>query len=117
MAGNAGVLNRVHTHFADRLKYSMTVGLSHHDATPQAPPTSGPEPVLFFAPSQVEKRVKDWGVARYQNELSEALHTFVETSRSWLNISRSTGPQAAAATWAQVRSGKVPPDVGRIVTL
>ena len=62
MAGNPAALGAVHAHFADGLAYSMTVGRSHHDAAPAADAELvGPEPQLFFAPSEVGGRLEEWG--------------------------------------------------------
>jgi hypothetical protein len=117
MAGNGPVLARLHAHFGGRLRYSMTVGLSHHDATRDTPPASGPTPELFFAPTQVSKRREDWGPDGFRERVAAALRDFVEGSRRWLRVKRSHGPTAARETWDAVRGGRVPPDEGRIVSL
>jgi len=117
MSGNGQVLERVHTHFGDQLKHSMAIGRSHHDAPPRAEGLPGPRPAFFFAPKQVKKRVQDWGPLGYQERIAAALHQFVGASHAWLKVTRSSGPDAAAATWRAVHGGKVAPDVGHVVSM
>lgn len=117
MAGNASVLERVHSHFGDQLKYSMAIGLSHHDAPRGAPPSVGPTPEMFFAPTQVSKRLQEWGPQVYRARLVSALHEFVDDSTAWLEVKRSSGPEAAQAVWSQTLAGKVAPSAGMIASL
>ncbi len=116
MAGDSSVLAAVHEHLGDRLKYSMIIGKSHHDS-PMAQVSVGPTPELFFAPTEVSRRLEEWGHDEYQRRCSVALEDFVAGSERWLTIERSTGAPAAAASWAEVYGGVVPPSIGRIVSL
>ncbi len=117
MSGNGAVLERIHAHYGDRLRYSMAIGRSHHDAPPPTAVTSGPRPEFFFAPAQVKKRLQVWGPAVYQERAAAALEEFVDASRRWLEVTRSSGPEAAQATWRAVHAGSVPPSVGHVVSL
>jgi hypothetical protein len=117
MAGNGPVLAAVHAHFGDRLKHSMAVGRSHHDAPARAAALAGPKPAFFFAPAQVKKRVQDWGARNYQARVAASLEQFVGWSREWLKVEQSSGAAAAAATWREVHAGHVAPDVGHVVSL
>jgi hypothetical protein len=117
MSGNGDVLARVHEHFGDELKHSMAIGRSHHESPPAAKQMPGPRPAFFFAPTQVKKRVQDWGPRDYQQRIATALHEFVDSSRAWLTVTRVNGPEAAEATWRVVYDGHVPPDVGYIVSV
>jgi len=117
MSGNGEVLERVHRHFGDRLKHSMAIGRSHHDSPPRAEGLPGPRPAFFFAPTQVKKRVQDWGPLGYQERIAAALHRFVDASHAWLKVTRSSGPDAAAAAWRAVHDAKVAPDVGHVVSM
>jgi len=117
MAGSGPVLAAVHAHFGDALKHSMAIGRSHHQAPPRAGALPGPKPAFFFAPTQVRKRVQDWGPRGYQERVAAALGQFVDWSRGWLRVQHSNGAAAAAATWSEVHAGRVAPDVGHIVSL
>jgi len=117
MSGNGDVLARVHAHFGDALKHSMAIGRSHHESPPAAKQMPGPRPTFFFAPNQVKKRVQDWGPRDYQQRIASALHAFVDSSQAWLTVTRVQGPEAAEATWRAMHGGRVPPDVGYIVSI
>ncbi len=117
MSGNGVVLESVHAHFADRLRHSMAIGRSHHEAPPRTERLPGPRPAFFFAPTQVKKRLQDWGPDGYRERIGTALRRFVAGSRDWLAVTRSAGPTAAAETWRVVHGGRVPPNVGHIVSL
>jgi NADPH:quinone reductase-like Zn-dependent oxidoreductase len=116
MSGNSGVVAALHGHLGDAMRYSMAVGMSHHDATPAAV-TAGPKPQMFFAPSEVARRVEEWGRAAYAERTTEALQTFVHGSADWLTVRNDSGPDAAAAAWDDVRSGGVAPSVGVVVSM
>jgi hypothetical protein len=78
---------------------------------------AGPKPVFFFAPTQVRKRVQDWGARGYQERVATALNGFVDWSRTWLRVNPAHGAAAATATWNEVRAGRTAPDVGHVVSL
>ena len=117
MSGNGAVLARVHRHFGNQLQHSMAIGRSHHESPPAAKDLAGPRPAFFFAPTQVKKRVQDWGPRGYQERLATALRGFVAGSHAWLRVTHAAGPEAAAATWRAVHGGRVPPEIGYIVSL
>ena len=73
MAGSGPVLASVHSHFGDQLRHSMAIGRSHHEAPARVPGMPGPKPEFFFAPTQVRKRVQDWGPRGYQERVVKAL--------------------------------------------
>ena len=81
------------------------------------PACPGPKPAFFFAPTQVKKRVQDWGPRGYQERVVAALGGFVDWSRTWLRVQHSHGAAAAQATWSEVHAGRVAADVGHIVSL
>ena len=118
MAGNPDVLAAVHRHLGDRLRYSMMIGKSHHDAapSPSAADLPGPTPVFFFAPTEVERRVAGWGIDDYHHRVIDATRDFVEGSRAWMTIERHTGADGPATAWAAIHGGTVPPSVGVIAS-
>ena len=118
MAGNPTVLGAVHRHLGDRLRYSMMIGKSHHDAVPTGGATDlpGPAPVFFFAPSEVERRVAGWGADEYRRRMVDATRDFVEGSRSWMTIEHHLGADGPASAWAAIHGGAVPPSVGIIAS-
>ena len=117
MAGSGPVLAAVHSHFGDRLQHSMAVGRSHHEAPSRTAALPGPKPAFFFAPTQVKKRVQEWGPRGYQERVAAALRGFIARSPEWLQVRRSNGAAAAAAIWREVHAGRVAPEIGHVVSL
>ncbi len=117
MAGSGPVLASAHAHFGDQLRHSMAIGRSHHEDPARVASMSGPTPEFFFAPTQVKKRVDDWGPRDYQERVATALSTFVAWSSKWLHVQQSRGAEAATAMWSEVHAGRVTPDTGHIISL
>ena len=65
----------------------------------------------------MSRRLEQWGRADYQRRSSDALRDFVRGSERWLSVERSSGPDAAEATYHEVFDGTVPPATGRVVSL
>jgi hypothetical protein len=118
MAGNPNVLARVHQHLGDRVKHSMMIGKSHHDAVPAASAAAmpGAAPQFFFAPTALDRLVAEWGAAEYRRRTSEATHEFVDASRSWMTIDERRGADGPASAWASIYGGEVAPNVGVIAS-
>lgn len=116
MAGSGSVVSAVHERLGDRITYSMGVGKSHHDA-PSAKVTAGPKPQTFFAPTAAGDRVQEWGIDEYQRRIKDALSSFIDDSRRWLEIDERRGPEAASAAWASLFAGTVAPSTGLIVSM
>ncbi|NQY55081.1 MAG: DUF2855 family protein [Ilumatobacteraceae bacterium] len=51
----------------------------------------GPSPELFFAPSQIQRRVADWGQDGYQARLGVAWERLLEAAPSWASIVKRSG--------------------------
>ena len=116
MAGNPEVIAAVHTHFGDSLRYSCSIGATHWDQTRLRVEISGPQPQFFFAPSQLSKRGKDWGRTELNNRIETALAIFIEDSKQWLHIERSSGADAVSEIYSRLVSGKMPPEIGNIAS-
>ena len=96
---------------------SATIGRSHHDTPARVADMAGPQPAFFFAPTQVKKRVQDWGARGYQERVVAALGGFVDWSRTWLRVQHAHGAAAATATWSEVHAGRTAADIGHVVSL
>ena len=118
MAGKPNVLAAVHQQLGDRIKHSMMIGRSHHDAVATAAPAllPGPAPQFFFAPTELDRLVAAWGADEYRRRTAEATHEFIEASRAWMTVDERRGPDGPASAWASIYSGEVTPDVGVIAS-
>ncbi|HUV09464.1 MAG TPA: DUF2855 family protein [Acidimicrobiia bacterium] len=117
MAGDGGVVAEVHRHFAEQLAHSCRVGATHWEEMVMDAALPGPEPVLFFAPDQVERRREDWGPGGVEERVGAALAEFIESARGWLKITEGRGEAAVGAAYLDVLEGRARPDEGIILSL
>ncbi|MFK7863318.1 MAG: DUF2855 family protein [Pseudohongiellaceae bacterium] len=88
MSGNPEVLSSIHHHFTKNLVHSCAVGITHWESRQEQAMDAlpGAKPTMFFAPSQIVKRNKEWGAAQYQARLAEATSAFLEQVDNWVKI-------------------------------
>ncbi|MGA7689412.1 MAG: DUF2855 family protein [Jiangellales bacterium] len=111
VAGNADVRAGVHRAFGDQLRHSATVGLAHWDAAPPTPAAlPGPTPTTFFAPSQIDKRLREWGPGGYQQRLAAAWAELRGVVDGWVRVRTVTGMDAVELAYCSLLDGAVPPD-------
>lgn len=117
-AGNADVIRAIHERFGDHLAYSSVIGGTHWEASERsANPLPGPNRVFFFAPTQVERRVADWGMPELERRLQVEWDRFVPLTEQWLDIEHSTGLESAMAVYADVLAGRADPSVANVIKL
>jgi NADPH:quinone reductase-like Zn-dependent oxidoreductase len=118
MAGGGQVLGDVHRHFADALKQSCLVGATHwEESGPPAGELPGPAPTFFFAPDHMVRRRADWGGDGFDTRLNDAMHAFVASTATWLEIDERTGADALAPAWLEVLEGRAAPASGIVLAL
>ncbi len=117
MAGNVDVITRVHNHFGNQMKYSCRVGATHWDAGGALGALPGATPTFFFAPSQMKKRSNEWGREVFETAVATALADFIDHSRAWMVIERSSGLEALEAVYRATLEGETSPEKGQIVSL
>ena len=122
-AGDAVLQQRLHKQLSPGLKYSCMVGASHWTVqtgsalggnTDELP---GPAPEMFFAPSQAEKRVSEWGVEVFQSRLGESWSAFIGFVDSWLSVEVHLGQQETERVYQNVLAGRSDPRAGYILSL
>ncbi len=118
IAGNRDVQVASHRHFGDRLAYSMIVGGTHWDHTPEVDAALvGPAPAFFFAPTQWTKRTTDWGQEELDRRVGSAWRRFVEWTDGWLELQRSNGVGEVEATYHELLDGRSDPRAGHVCSL
>lgn len=117
MAGDGGVLRNVHEHFGEQLRYSCSIGATHWQAPHDGAALPGPKPQFFFAPSQIQKRVAEWGPAGFQERLGAAWAGFREFADGWLQVQRRYGPEAVARVFNDTLEGRTLPAHGHVLSL
>ena len=117
MAGNGNTLAAVHNHYDAQLKYSCLVGATHWNARSGAKGMAGPKPELFFAPSHIEQRTKDWGPAGLQERLGDSWAAFRDSSDAWLRVKRAYGRAAVEQVFNQTLDAQTQPADGHVISL
>ncbi len=113
-AGSAPTRLAVHQHFGAQLQQSVSVGATdwQHRGGGQGLP--GPKPQLFFAPSQAQKRMADWGRDGFGQRLGAAWKAFQADSLTanppWTRLREAAGMPAIEATYQAVLTGSVAAD-------
>jgi Protein of unknown function (DUF2855) len=115
-AGNAAVGRAVHTHLADTLKYSCSVGVTHVGARGgSAEPLPGPAPILFFAPDHATATIKELGPKGFGEAVAASWRSFVDVTEGFVTVDHRDGLKAAADAFAATLAGTADPAVGIVV--
>ena len=70
MSGNSEVLASLHIHLGENMKHCINVGLTHWEAGGAKEGIIKERSEFFFAPSHIQKRLKDWGPAVFDKKSS-----------------------------------------------
>jgi uncharacterized protein DUF2855 len=117
MAGDGQLLHDVHHHFGDSLRHSCIVGATHWEERDAQHDLPGPQPQFFFAPTQINKRLEDWGPGGIAKRYAEAWEAFLPSVEDWMKVVHGHGPEDLEAVYREVLEGKVDPEVGHMVSL
>ena len=116
MAGNQQVTRAVHEHFGDKVKYSCQVGLTHWEKVGDVAGLPGAKPTFFFAPSQIEKRIEDWGADGFQARLQAAWREFLDGTKGWLRVVHGRGAAAIERAYQDTLEGRAKPEEGHVLS-
>lgn len=117
MAGNEQVVRAIHEHYQKLLLHSCAIGATHHDATGSMDDLAGPKREFFFAPAQIQKRIKDWGADGFQQRLAASWNSFADGAPSWLTVTRGAGREAVEAVYQSTLGGEAQPSEGHVLSL
>ena len=116
-AGDSGLRARLHHHFAERMKYSAQIGLTHRNTADDDPELPGAKPKLFFAPDHIRKRAREWGPGGVDARFSAAWAEFAPTLDGWLKVVETKGADSVRQVYLDTLAGRIPPDQGRMLSL
>ncbi len=119
MSGNANVLLALHQYLGDHMKFTSNVGLTHWDNA-SAKPKEGiitDRSQFFFAPGHIQKRMKEWGPAIFDQKTTDFLKTTAAKTKQWLEFKKVEGLAGLMEVHPAVCSGKIPAKQGLIVEM
>lgn len=117
MSGDGGVLSALHRRLGDNMRFSSNVGLTHADARRPGEGLIRERMALYFAPSHIEKRGKEWGPGEFEKRAFAFWKDAAAKSALWLKMERFEGAAAAEASFHRMRKGGFPPEAGVIVSI
>ncbi|MCH7911049.1 MAG: DUF2855 family protein, partial [Candidatus Hydrogenedentes bacterium] len=117
MAGNAEVITAVHNRFADQLKYSCLVGITHWQQNAPTSGLPGAEPKFFFAPDQIQKRAKDWGAGGLQERFAKVWSAFMKPVAGWIDVVHGQGKESVEQVYTATLEGRAKPNEGHVLSL
>ncbi|RZV60184.1 MAG: DUF2855 family protein [Pseudomonadales bacterium] len=117
MAGNNELLGKLHKHFGDNMKFTVNVGLTHWENAAPNPDVIAERSEFFFAPGQMQKRIKDWGAEGFDKKLNSFVLDTAEKCRSWLSVKEVSGLGGLESIYNAVCEGSANPNEGIIVRM
>ncbi|EAY31979.1 DUF2855 family protein [Microscilla marina] len=114
--GNHQTQYQLQTHLQQQLAYNCLVGLTdwQHLQGAQTLPQPGE---FFFAPTQMQKRVKDWGLDELKKRVAKVWHQFTTEVQPAIVVDKHQGSQALEQLYQHMLSGQVDPQKGHTVSL
>lgn len=116
-AGNSKLLQAIHDHWQDELKYSCLVGATHVEERKGTGELKGPKPILFFAPTAAETLIGEIGPAEFRRRIDAQFSQFVKQMAQHLAIEYIDGDAALEAAYRQMLAGDVAPSRGLVCRL
>jgi hypothetical protein len=117
MSGNGDVLGRLHKHLGDNMKFCSNVGFTHWEDGGMGPDFIQQRSEMFFAPSHIQKRLKDWGPEIFEQKTTQFMQSTIRRSASWLKLTQLDGLNGLAEVYQDVCEGKVSPEAGLIIEM
>lgn len=114
-AGNAKVLHAIHSTLGESLKYSSTVGATHVGAAGALDTLPGPQPVLFFAPTEALETIKALGPAGFARAVGTAWKSFLDAAKRFLHVDHKDGLRPAIDVFQATLAGQQSPDRGVVI--
>ena len=108
----------VHDNYGQALVHSAVVGATHHDRMAAVPDVlPGPRPTFFFAPTQLQKRMREWGPGGLQQRYGTAWRQFLEFTEPRICVVHGRGRAAVERVYLETLEGRSRPDEGHVLSV
>ena len=117
MSGNGDLTHALHHHYGAQMVSSIKVGATHwqdfttHEALP------GATPEFFFAPTQIEKRNKEWGPGVLFEKAYTASIELAGAIQDTIAIDFIVSAESVAAQWQALVQNEIGPKRGLMASL
>jgi len=116
-SGNGELRKTIHQHYGEQLKYDASIGITNWDKPGSSKGLPGAQARMFFAPAQLQKRVKEWGGSAYQQRMGNAWLAFLNVAKDWIDITERHGQAAVEQIYLAMLNGQALPKQGFIGSL
>lgn len=117
MSGDSPILSRLHSHLGANMRFCSNVGFTHWDEPQSADGIITERSKMFFAPTHIQTRIKEWGNAEFDKKSMQfIMHSFAK-SRQWMQMTELDGLRGLATKYKDIVDGNVPADQGLIVIM
>ena len=118
-SGSNSLRLQIHQHFGEQLKYDCYAGSATNTDYYNGEEKLNPEPVPYFAPVQIRKRIQDWGMEelnrRYETTQAQFLAELIDPQTGWMTLTPGYGfGDAARITRTLFMTGDQP-SLGRVI--
>ena len=120
IAGNVDLRSRLHRHLEDYAVRTLLVGATHWDQFAKSVEDGtlpGSEPVVFFAPAQIEKRDAEWGRGAMMSKAYAASIALVQQLAPTLVMESYSGVEACDAIWQALLDNQISGQRGIMMSL
>lgn len=117
-AGNEPLKMSIHSHLGSALRFSSTVGITHSDVGPahrHFDVLPGPEPVVFFAPTEATVLIGKVGHRAFADGVASTWGGFLEAAGKLVTVDRAFGLGAARQAFGATRAGHVEPNAAKVI--
>ncbi|MEM9058416.1 MAG: DUF2855 family protein [Pseudomonadota bacterium] len=116
MSGNGEVLASLHARLGENMRFTLKVGLTHHDKSATGKGYIDERSRMFFAPKHIAKRAEDWGPGEFDKRAFAFWQDAARRSERWLSYEHGAGMAAVEQSWRRLLEASVPPTTGLILS-
>jgi hypothetical protein len=117
MSGNGALVRTLHEHLQDNMLQSIGVGATHWNQARAKGQLPGAQPQFFFAPSQMDKRDKEWGRGMLFQKAFAAGAELANQIKGIVNVELIEGADNVEQIWTDMLANNVSARRGIMATL
>ena len=116
--GSGSVRAAIHTHFADALKSSLTVGATHwQDSGGNGGHAARPDTRVLLRPRPIREARRRLGADELDARIARSFHRLLDTTDEWLTVEHRSGPEGVESVYRSLLDGERSPQLGYVVSM